>query len=142
MQGFVGNLFQPYALNHTMGASKVFPHKFIGQSHGIEDLRPTVGLICGDPHLGHHLENTLAHGLDVTLVRLLNTELPVDLGGKLVHHGRDRVKGQIGINGLRTVACKATEIVHLTCLAGLHYQTHRGAQTFADQVMMYRCGSQ
>ena len=104
------------------------------QPHRVEDLRAAIGLIGGDAHLGHHLEDALVGRLDVALDRLLGRQLLVDLG----QHGLDRLEGEIGIDRLGAIAGKRGELMHLVRLARLHDEAHRGPEPAADQMMMHR----
>ena len=67
-------------LGHRSG--EVTVDEFLGEADGFEDLRPAVGRDRGDAHLGHHLQQALAHGLDVVADRLLHANalehVPVD----------------------------------------------------------------
>ncbi len=120
------------------GAGEVLVHEFAGEAHGVEDLGPAVGLIGGDAHLGHHLEQPLADGLDVTGAGLVQT----DVGGQALVHLGDGLEGEIGIDGLGAVARQHREVVHLACRAGLHHQPGLGAQAGAHQMMVHGGGGQ
>ena len=67
---FMSNLVQPHAFDDALGTGEEAVNELVGQPHGFEDLGAAVGLIGGNAHLGHHLENALGDGLGVALVRL------------------------------------------------------------------------
>src|SRR3546814_1133018 len=60
---FLAHFLQADALDRACGAGEIFLHKGGVQAHGIENLRTAIGLVGGNAHLGHHLQNALAHGL-------------------------------------------------------------------------------
>ena len=47
---------------------------------GVENLRPAIGLIGRDAHLGHHLQNPLAHRLDVILLHFIGLQRQAESG--------------------------------------------------------------
>ncbi len=104
------------------------------QADRIEDLRAAIGLVGGDAHLGHHLEQALVDRLDVALDDLVL----VHLLRHLVLHGEKRLEGQIGIDRLGAVTGKAREMMDLARLAGFHHEADGGAQALADQVIVHR----
>ena len=53
-------------------------------------------------------------------------------------HGDERLEGEIRIDRFGAVAGEAGEMVHFARLAGLDDKPDRGAQAFADQVVMHR----
>ena len=132
------DLAQPDAFHLRMGAGEILLHERRAQAHGVEDLRAAVGLIGGDAHLGHHLQQPLVDGLGVALQRFLERQLLVELGQDLLQ----RLEGEIGVDRLRAVAGQHRELVHLVRLAGLDDQADLGAQALPDQVMMHGRGGE
>ena len=132
--GLLRDLRERHAFDAGGGAGEIFRHEIRLQSDGVENLRAAVGLIGGDAHLGHHLEDPLVDRLDVTLEDLLLVELL----RKLVLDRNQGLEGEIGIDRLGAVAGQAAEVVHLARLAQFHHQPHRGAQPLPDEVMMHR----
>ena len=55
-------------LDHGLGVGEILFHEGRVQPDGIEDLGAAVGLIGGDAHLRHHLENAFVQGIDVVAV--------------------------------------------------------------------------
>ena len=69
--GLFGDLGQADAFDHGMGLGEIFFDEGRVKPDGIEDLGAAVGLIGGDAHLRHHLEDALVHGLEVAAVHLV-----------------------------------------------------------------------
>ena len=130
----LGDLVQADAFDAGGGAGEIFGDEIGAQADRVEDLRAAIGLIGGDAHLGHHLEDALVDRLDVALDDLLLVELL----RQIVLHGDQRLEREIGIDRLRAVAGEASEVVHLARLARFDHQPDRGAQALADQVVMHR----
>ena len=53
------------------GAGEELLDHLVGQAHGLEDLGADVGTDGADAHLGHGLEQALAHRLEVALASLV-----------------------------------------------------------------------
>ena len=132
------DLAQADAFHLRVRAGEVLLHERRAQADGVEDLRAAVGLIGGDAHLGHHLQQALVDGLDVALLRFLEGQLLVELGEDLLQ----RLEGEIGVDRLRAIAGQHRELMHLVRLAGLHDQADLGAQALPDQVMMHGRGGE
>ena len=99
----------------------------------VENLCAAIGLIGGDAHLRHHLEQSLVDRLDVAL----DDFLLVELLRQLILHRHQRLEGEIRIDRLGAVAGKAGEMMHLARLAGFDDKPDGGAQALADQMMMH-----
>jgi hypothetical protein len=115
-QGLARQCVHPDAANARGGARKTPVYEHLVQAHGLEDLGPAVGEERGDTHLGDDLEQTLPHGLDVVLRRLL--------GANTLHEVRAceifyRLEGEVRVNGGRAVADEEGEVVNLTRLSSL-----------------------
>ena len=136
--GLARDLAQADALHLGMRAGEILAHEARLEAHRVEDLRPAIGLVGRDAHLGHHLQDALVDRLDVALLRLLQGELLVELGQQLLQ----RLEGEVGVDGLGAVAGEHRELVHLVRLAGLHHQPDRRAQALPDQVMMHGRGGE
>ncbi len=117
---------------------KNFCHEGRFQSDGIENLRAAIGLIGGDAHFGHHLQQPFVDRLDIALHRLVIADRLVDLR----QHRLDGLERQIRVDRLGAIAGQRAELVHLIGLARLDHQPDRGAQTHADQMMMHGRGRQ
>ena len=50
------------------GAGEILVDEVAGQADSVEDLGAAIGLVGGDAHLGHDLQNALADRLDVVLL--------------------------------------------------------------------------
>ena len=134
--GLLGDLVEADALDGGRGAEEILVDEAPCEPDRVEDLRAAIGLIGGDAHLGHHLEDALVDRLDVALDHFL----VVELFGELVLHRDQRLEREIGIDRLGAVAGEAAEMMHLARLAGLDHQADRGAQALADQVMVHGRG--
>ncbi len=132
--GLTRDLLESHAFDLAVRAREVFGDEVRPESDGIEDLRAAIGLVGGDAHLRHHLEDALVDRLDVALDRFLGGDLLVEIG----QHGLDGLEGEIGIDRLGTVACERAELMHLVGLAGLDHEADRGPEPAADEVMMHR----
>ena len=130
---FLGDLGEADALDAGRGAGEIFGDEIGLQPDRVENLRAAIGLIGGDAHLGHHLEQSLVDRLDVAL----DDFLVVELLRQLVLHRDQRLEGEIGVDRLGAVAGEAGEVMHLARLAGFDHEADRGAQALADQVMMH-----
>src|ERR1700741_1569274 len=62
-----GDLVKADALDLAVGAGEVSRDEVRPEPDGVEDLRAAIGLIGGDAHLRHHLEDALVDRLDVAL---------------------------------------------------------------------------
>ena len=121
-----------------MRASEIFVDEILAQADRVENLRAAIGLIGGDAHLGHHLEQAFVDRLDVAL----DDFLLVELLRQIVLHGDQRLEGEIGIDRFRAVAGQTREMMHLARLSGFQHQADGCAQAIADQVMMHRRAGQ
>ena len=128
-----GDLGQPHAFDAGMGAGEILVDEVLAQADRVENLRAAIGLIGGDAHLRHHLEQAFVDRLDVAL----DDFLLVELLRQIVLHGDQRLEGEIGVDRFRAVAGQAGEMMHLARLAGFHHQADRGAQAAADEMMMH-----
>src|SRR5580704_1964168 len=135
----LGDFIEADALDAGRRAGEVPRYEIRLQPDRVENLRAAIGLVGGNAHLRHHLEQTLVDRLDVALEDFLLVEL---LRQVALHRG-ECLEGEIRIDRLGAVAGKAGEMVHFARLAGFDDETDRGAQALADQVMMHgRAGEQ
>ena len=112
--------------------------EFARQADGVEDLRATIGLVGGDAHLGHHLQDALAHGLDVILLHFIRLERQT-----LAHPNLfERFKGKIGVNRFRAITCQGAEVMDFTCFTSFHNHARLHAQALPHQMMMHGRGRQ
>jgi hypothetical protein len=134
--GLLGHLLDADALDGGRGAEEVLRDEIGLEAHRVEDLRAAIGLVGGDAHLGHHLQEPLVDGLDVAVDDLVLVNLGRQVAA-LVHVG-DGLESQIGVDRFGAVAGEAAEVVHLARLAGLDHEAHRGAKPLADEVVVHR----
>jgi ribosomal protein S4 len=66
---FAGDFLQADAFDHALGAGEIAVDKFLARADRFKNLRAAVGLVGGNAHLGHHLEDALGNRLGVMLVR-------------------------------------------------------------------------
>ena len=136
--GLARDLAQADALHLGVGAGEILAHEAGLEADGVEDLRAAIGLVGGDAHLGHHLQDALVDRLDVALLGFLQGQLLVELGQQLL----ERVEGEVGVDGLGAVAGEHRELVHLVRLSRLDHQPDGCAQTLPDQVVMHGRGGE
>ena len=136
VRGLLGDLLEAHALDHRGRAGEEAAHEVGREPNGIEDLGTAIGLIGRDAHLGHDLEQALVDRLDVALHRMG----VVDLLGKLARQRRQRLEGQIRVDGFGAVARETGEVMDLARFAGLHDEADQRPQTLADQVVMHGRG--
>jgi len=134
----LGNLLDAGTLHRGSGTGKILLDEGAGQAHRIEYLGAAIGLVGGYPHLGHHLLQTLAQRLDVTLLGLVKTQ-PFR---QLRQHRLHGVKRHVGIDRLGTIACQGGKMMDLQGRPGLHHQARLGAQALADQMVVHGGGCQ
>ena len=138
LEGFGGDLHQPRPLNSRGGTGEIGSDELTGQSHRIEDLCPAIGLISGNSHLGHDLLQPFTDGLDVTGLGLGE----IQVLRKQRQLGLDGIEGQVGVDRLGAITGQGRVMMHLQGRTGLHHQARFGAQSLADQMVMYRRGRQ
>ena len=118
-------------LGHRSG--EVTVDEFLGEADGFEDLRPAVGRDRGDAHLGHHLQQALAHGLDVVADRLLHANavehVPVD-------EVFDGLQSQIRVNRRRAITYEKCHMVDFAHVTRLDQQADLAARLGSHQVMV------
>ena len=137
LHGFQRDLRQRDTFNGGGGAGEITVHELARQADRVENLRAAIGLVGGDAHLGHDLEQALVDRLDVAFDNLGR----IHLFGKLAApvHVCQRLEGQIGVDCFGTIACKAAEMMHFARFARFDNQTDRGAQPLPDQMVMHGC---
>ncbi len=124
------DLGQTDALDARRRPGEVFVDQFLAETERLEDLRAAVALHGRDAHLGEGLDHTLDRCLDVLITRLGI----FDVGQRpLPDHVRQRLVGQVGIDGRGAVADQQREVMHLARLARLDDQRGLGALFLADQ---------
>ena len=111
-----GNLTQGRAFDRRCGAREIFLNELRRKAHRIENLGAAIGLIGGDAHLGHHLQNAFADGLDVILLHLIGTQRQEVIRPNLLQ----RFEGEIGIDAFRAVPCQRAEVMHFARFACFH----------------------
>ena len=127
-----GDLEDADALDVGRRTGEVLLDELLLQADGLEDLRPGVGHVGRNAHLGHDLAQALADRLDEVLGVLLC--LPgITLGQSL-----DGFEGQVGVYRFGAVAAEQGEVMHLTGRAGLDDEAGAGAQALLDQVLVDR----
>ena len=106
------------------------------QADRLEDPRAAVAHQGRDAHLGHHLGEALAHGLDVVGDGLVGRE--PGLGREIL----ERHEGHVGMHRLGAVAHEEREVVRFSRGARAHHEARRRAQALGDQVLMKGRGRQ
>jgi hypothetical protein len=103
------------------------------QADGLEDLGPAVREEGRDAHLGDDLEQPLAYGLDVVLLRLLEANALQQVGAR---HLLQRLEGEVRVDRRRAVADEQREVVHLARLGGLDDEGGPGPYAGPHQVVV------
>ena len=130
------DLLDADAFHPGRGAREVLVHKPAREPHRIKNLGAAIGLVGGDPHLRHDLEQTLADGLDVVGLQLLAGSVqPVPAA-----EGGQGLIGEPGVDRLRPVAGQGAEMVDLPGRAGLHDQPRLGPEPGAHEVVVHGGG--
>ena len=132
--GLLGDLVERHAFDAGRGAGEILGDEIRLEADGVENLRAAIGLVGGDAHLGHHLQQPLVDRLDVALDDLVFVELLREI----ILHRPQRLEGEIGVDRLRAVAGQAAEVMHFARFAGFDHEPDRGAQALADEVVMHR----
>ena len=78
LERLLGHLEQADALDVGSGAGEILRDQLARQAHRLEYLRPGVGHVGGNAHLGHHFQHALADGLGEIPDRLA----AIDIGGQ------------------------------------------------------------
>ena len=130
------DLLDADAPHPARGAGEVPVHEPAREPDRVEDLRPAIGLVGGDAHLGHHLEQPLADGLDEAGLELLAGRVQPLLAGE----GGQGLVGEPGVHRLGPVAGEGAEVVDLAGRAGLHDQARLGAKPGAHEVVVHGGG--
>ena len=112
--GLFRDLTKTDALDARVGAGEILLDQVAGQAHRVENLGAAIGLIGGDAHLGHHLEDTLAHRFDIILLHFVRLERETLAHADLFQ----RLKRQIGIDRFRAITSQDAEVMHFTGFAG------------------------
>ena len=131
--GFFGHFLQADAFDRRGRAVEIGIDEFGIQPDRIEDLRPAIGLVGRDAHLGHDLHDPLADGFDIILADLIR----VEFGEPLFAQGLERFERQIGVDAFRAVTCQRAEMVHFARFAGFDDQTGLHAQPLPHQLVMH-----
>ena len=132
------DLLDADAFHPARGAREVLVHEPAREPHGIEDLRAAIGLVGGDAHLGHDLEQPLADGLDETGLDLLPGAGRVQ--PLLAGEGGQGLVGEPGVHRLGPVAGQGAEVVDLPRRPGLHDQPGLGPKPGAHEVVVHGGG--
>jgi hypothetical protein len=114
------------------GAGEIFVDHAPGKADGFENLRAGIGHVSRNAHLGHHLHQSLADGLDIVLYALLSAVF----FGKVRLRMEDGFHRHAGVDGFGAVAGEQREMVHFARRTGLHHQAGTGAQSLADQMLV------
>ena len=128
-----GNPLQISAADAGRGPGKVLVDHRLVQSHRLKDLGAAVALYRGDPHLGHGLDHPFDGCLDEVFNRffVINTRQH-----PLLDHVIQRLKGQIGVDGIGAVAQQHRKVMYFTGFTRLQNQRNPGTGGVADQEVM------
>ncbi len=140
---FALDLGQADAADARRGVGEVLVDEGLVEADGFEDLRAAIGLDRGDAHLGHHLHETLVHGLDeITHRRLVQRLVALAaLDGLLLQDALldEVVEGlecEVGVHGVGAITDQRREMVHFARGTGLDQEAHAHAAAVAHQVVV------
>ncbi len=120
----------PFDLRRRAG--EVARDELAVEADRLEDLRAAIGLVSGDAHLGHDLEQTLVDRLDETFMRFFRA----DIGGQIER--RQRIERQPRIDRFGAVSGEQGKVMHFACRARFNHDAGAGAQARIDQMMVHR----
>ncbi len=132
---FGGDLVETDAPEAAHGAGEVFVDQLPAKADRLEDLGAGVAGDRADTHLAHHLQHTLAGGLDVVLQGVVGIDgaEAVDVVGD---HVLDALERQVRVDRAGAVADEQGHVVHLTGIAALHNEADLGALLLANEVVV------
>ena len=128
-----GDVVEVDTAHRAVQAGEVLVEHRLGDADGLEQLRPGVGGHRRDAHLRHHLQHTLAGGLDVVLQRLLAVDTFQDAA---VDHVADRLERDIGVDRGGSAPDQHRHVMHLAGVAGFDDQPDLGAGALTHQMVM------
>ena len=137
-QRFLLEHVHTHALEPACGAGEASLDDLVGETHGLENLRPLVGLQRGNAHLRHDLEHALGHTLAIRrdhsrVVGMLDgIQQPFRTGV------RKRLERQVRVDGVGAVADQQAMMVNFACFAGFKHNADPGAFRPAHEVMVHR----
>ena len=117
-------------------AGEVLVDEVVPEADRLEDLRTRVTGHGADAHLAHHLQHTLAGGLDVLLHGLLRVH-PAEAVQVVADHVFDALEGEVRVDGAGPVAHEQCHVVHLAGITALDDQAHLRALLLADEVVVH-----
>ncbi len=117
----------------TGDAGEVLIEHALVDTDGLEELGAGVGGQRRDAHLGHHLQHTLAGGLDVVGLGLVTGQTGDDAA---VDHVVDGLERHVRVDGGSADTHQHGHVMHLTGVTGLDHQADLGAGAFPDQVVV------
>ena len=128
----LADLLQPHALHAADRVGEVTVHGGPVDANALKDLGGLVGLDSGDAHLGGNLHDPVEDGLVI---------VPDGHGGLLVqqsqfHQLLHALLGEIGVDGLGTVAQKGGEVVNVPGLRALQNHGDRCPLFGPNQVLL------
>ena len=116
--GFFGDFTNAGAFDDRGGAGEIFLDKSGAEPDRVEDLRAAIGLIGGDAHFGHHLQNTFADSLDEVLAHVIGADRQFILRAQLLQ----RFEREIRIDGFGAIASQHAEMMHFPGFAGFDHK--------------------
>ena len=112
------DLVETDSAESTDRAREVLVDQIGGEADRFEDLRPGVRRHRAHSHLRHHLEHTLARGLDVLLHRRLGIAR-TQFVEVLTDHVLDRLERQVRVDRSGAETDEESHVVHLAGITGL-----------------------
>ena len=130
----VGDVVEIDSAHRAGQAGEIVVQQRLADADRLEELGTGVGGERGDAHLGHHLQHTLAGGLDIIGLGLITA----DSGDHpAVDHVLDGLEGHVRVDRGRTEADEAGHVVHLAGVTGLDDQAHLGPGALTHQMVVH-----
>lgn len=134
-EGFFGKDIETATLDAAAGSSEAAIDDFGVESKGFKDLCPFVALQSADPHLSHDLEDSFLDGRAIGLDQLLLSHDAIE--STIAFHFPEGFEGEVGIDGIGTVADKEAMMVDFAGFAGFEDQSNLGPFGLANEMMVH-----
>ena len=122
-------------LDPARGAVEAALDDLVPNPDRLENLGSFIALECGDSHLRHDLEHSLG---DAFSIPLNNLAVGVAVGKEsVVAAFAESLKGEVGIDRIRSVSNLQAMVVNLSSLSCFNYDPDPGTKVRSDQMMVH-----